>query len=81
MIHHVNGFNLEVTMPKFQLEVPAPRVRISFGDGTVVVDTDALSIEGMRNMSAVFEAAASIAFRELDNHYAIEHARHRRNDR
>jgi hypothetical protein len=67
MIKHINGFNLEVTERE-----GLPHVRVSLS-GKVVVDTDAVSIEGLRRLAAVFEAAADMAFRELERYYAREH--------
>ena len=62
MVSHINGFKLEVT-----IDDGLPHVRISFGDGTVVLDTDRLSVSGLEKLPEVFAAAASIAARELDH--------------
>lgn len=60
---HVNGFELDVVVAD-----GIPHVRVSM-KGEVVVDTNRLSITGLRNMAAVFETAANIAYQELDHYY------------
>ena len=37
------------------------------------MDTDEVSIEGLRNLSAGFEAASGIAFQELEHYYHRKH--------
>ena len=65
MVRNVNGFKLEVNEKN-----GLPHVRVSLSDGTVIVDTDRVSIKGLQNMVAVFEVAADIADQELDHKYA-----------
>ena len=61
MVKHVNGFKLEV-----EIADGLPHVRVSLEDGTVVVDTDKVSVIGLGKLPAVFEAAASMAFSQLE---------------
>ena len=65
----VQGFQLEVT-----LNENVPRVRVCFADGTPVIDTDALSIQGMEHMGAVFERAAKMAHNELELYWQRKQA-------
>ena len=60
MVTHVNGFKLEVTTAE-----PISHVRISMKDGTVIVDTDKLSVGGLERLTEVVGAAASIALKNL----------------
>jgi hypothetical protein len=73
MIRNVDGFKLQVRERN-----GLPHVLVSLSNGIVVVDTDEVSIQGLRNMASVFEAAADIAYHELDHYYASELARMRR---
>jgi hypothetical protein len=61
MESNVNGFKLEVTLVD-----RLPSVRLSLRDGTVVMETDRVSIVGLEKLPAVFEAAARMAFRLLE---------------
>ncbi len=72
MVRDINGFKLEV-----KERDGLPHVRVSFADGRVVVDTDQVSITGMRNLGAVLAVAAKLAYAELDCYYAREHERMR----
>ena len=54
----VNGFNLEVTDAD-----GLPRVRVSIAGGRTVIDTDAVSIDGLGRLSEVFERAERMAYR------------------
>ena len=58
MTANINGFNLEVTNVD-----GLPRVRVSLANGTVVVDTDQVSIEGLGRLSGVFATAEMFASR------------------
>jgi NACalpha-BTF3-like transcription factor len=69
MTTHVNGFKLDVKRVDGK-----PHVHISMKDGTVVVDTDQLSVVGLERMSAVFQAAASMALRDAEYDYVSRHA-------
>jgi hypothetical protein len=69
-----NGFNLEVT-----IDNELPHVRISLRDGAVVVDTDKVSIQGLRSLAAVFERAASMAFDELERYAQTEQCKYEAN--
>jgi hypothetical protein len=62
MVTYENGFKLEVTVSDGM-----PHVRVSCEDGTVVVNTKAVSVTGLENLSGVFERAALIAFREYES--------------
>ena len=61
MVTNVEGFKLEVTSAD-----SVPHVRVSLKSGAVVVDTDKVSVTGLQRLSAVFEAAAGIAARQLE---------------
>jgi hypothetical protein len=62
MVTYMNGFKLEVTIAN-----ELPNVRISLRDGTVVVDTDRVSVVGLQNLSEVFETASSMALQQLEH--------------
>jgi hypothetical protein len=66
----------------FKLEVEAqdgvPHVRVSFANGEVVLETNRVSVTGLQKMPDVFEAAASMAFDELEHYY---HRLHVQRDR
>jgi hypothetical protein len=64
MTTHVNEFKLETAITD-----GFPHVRISLKDGTVVMDTDKVSIIGLENLSEVFETAAKMASRQLEQHW------------
>jgi hypothetical protein len=68
VLSKVEGFEVEVT-----LNANVPRVRVSLADGTPVVETDALSIQGMERMGAVFDRAAKMAYRELETYWQRKH--------
>jgi hypothetical protein len=70
MVTSVNGFKLEVT-----LDDDVPHVRISLEDGTVVLETNRVSLTGLERLPAVFETAASVASRQLEQHYRQLHYR------
>jgi hypothetical protein len=61
VLNNVRGFEVEVTVKD-----AIPHVRISFADGRQVMETDALSVTGMENMSAVFARAARMAYDGLE---------------
>jgi len=61
MTTQVNGFRLEVTRAD-----GLPHIRVSLQDGTVVMDTDQVSVIGLQKLPAVFEAAAAISLRQLE---------------
>lgn len=63
-----NGFELEVWENK-----GIPNIRIRLADGTPVVETNRLSITGMRNIGKVFETAADLAYDELDRYWHRQH--------
>jgi hypothetical protein len=54
----VNGFNLEVTDAD-----GLPHVRVSLANGTVIVDTDQVSVCGLERLSEVFAVAAKMAYK------------------
>jgi deoxyhypusine synthase len=64
MTTEVNGFTLEVT-----LKDGTPTVRIKHRNGNLVLETSALSIEGMRRIGDVFTRAAAITYEQLDHYY------------
>ena len=65
MIDRINGFKLEV-----QERDGLPRVRVSFTDGTLIWDSDKVSISGLRGLAPVFERAAVMAYDEIDRYWA-----------
>lgn len=60
MVMHVNGFTLEVTTTDL-----ISHIRISMKDGTVIVDTDKLSVGGLERLTEVVGTAASIALKNI----------------
>ena len=60
MIRQVNGFTLEVTTADL-----VSHVRISMQDGTIIVDTDRLSVCGLERLTEVVGKAATIALQNL----------------
>lgn len=64
MISHSNGFKLEVTAADGK-----PHVRVSFRDGEVIIDTNRVSVTGLEKLPAVFETAAAMALRELEDYW------------
>lgn len=69
MIDRIDGFILEV-----KERDGLPRVRVSIAEsGTVVVNTDEVSIEGLRRLAAVFERASDMAYQEIDFYWARKH--------
>jgi hypothetical protein len=69
VLSKVEGFELEVT-----LKDGVPRVRVSFANGEPALETDALSIQGMERMGAVFARAARMAYAELEVYWQQRHA-------
>jgi hypothetical protein len=68
VLNKVKGFEVEVTVKD-----AIPHVRISFADGRQVMQTDALSIIGLEDMSTVFARAARMAYNELDIYWMLQH--------
>lgn len=68
MTNAVQGFNVTVTVADAK-----PHVQVSLANGKSVVDTDALSIQGMERMGDVFACAARMAYDELDRYWQAEH--------
>jgi hypothetical protein len=66
MVTYVNEFKLEVTTTAL-----IPHVRVSLKNGTVVVDTKAVSVTGLERLSEVFEEAASTALQQLEYQYRL----------
>ena len=60
MTRDMNGFKLEVTYADL-----VSHVRITMEDGTVIVDTDRLSVSGLEGLAKVVETAASIALKNI----------------
>jgi hypothetical protein len=60
MTRDINGFKLEVTYADL-----VSHVRISMKDGTVLLDTDKLSVNGLERLTEVVGTAASIALKNL----------------
>jgi hypothetical protein len=60
MTRDMNGFKLEVTYADL-----ISHVRITMKDGTVIVDTDRLSVSGLEGLAKVVETAASIALKNI----------------
>lgn len=60
MTRDVSGFKLEVTYADL-----VSHVRITMKDGTVIVDTDRLSVSGLEGLAKVVETAASIALKNI----------------
>jgi len=60
MTRDMNGFKLEVEYHDL-----VSHVRISMKDGTVVVDTDKLSVSGLERLAKVVGTAASIALKNI----------------
>ncbi len=60
MTRDMNGFKLEVTYA----DLISP-VRITMKDGTVIVDTDRLSVSGLEGLAKVVETAAAIALKNI----------------
>jgi hypothetical protein len=60
MTRDVSGFKLEVTYADL-----VSHVRISMADGTVIVDTERLSVSGLERLTKVVETAASIALKNI----------------
>lgn len=59
---NVNGFEWQVTR-----DGDLSHDRVSLKDGTVIVNTSAVSATGLRNLSSVFERESALAFRQLEN--------------
>lgn len=74
MISRTSGYILEVTVADGR-----PHVRVSFPDGTVIVDTDKVSVTGLEKLPAIFETAASMALRELEDYYRTRELAERQN--
>ena len=55
---NINGFNLEVVDDN-----GLPRVRVSLADGTVVIDTNQVSVSGLGRLSAVMATAEIFALK------------------
>lgn len=70
------GFEVTVTVKD-----GLPHLQVSFASGESILDTDRLSIQGMENMAVVFEHAARLAYKELDNYWRAEHAKHAKHKR
>ena len=70
LIDQVSGFRVEV-----EVTDAIPHLQIRMASGQVVVDTDALSIEGMNNLALALTRAARIANDELEHHWRGRHAR------
>lgn len=64
MVSNVNGLRLEV-----EVNDAIPHVRVSMKDGAVVLDTDKLSITGLRNLAEALEIAAKFVYQELDHYW------------
>lgn len=60
MTRDMNGFKLEVTYADL-----VSHVRITMKDGTVIVDTDRLSVSGLEGLTKVVETAAAIALKNI----------------
>jgi len=69
MVRSVEGFKLEVSIVDL-----LPHVRVSLKDGTVVVDTNEVSLIGLEKLPAVFETAASMASEQMEAAYIHERA-------
>ena len=61
MTEKIAGFNLEVSVVDL-----IPHVRVSMGNGTLVVDTDKVSCTGLEHLSTVFKRASSMALRQYE---------------
>jgi hypothetical protein len=68
---NVKGFNLEVTM-----QDGVSNVLVSLKDETII-NTNKVSIEGLRNLAAVCETAADEVYQALDYYWACRHERDR----
>ena len=64
---NINGFKLEVWERD-----GLSNVRIRMKD-EVIVQTNRLSIDGLRNIAKVFETAADLAYEEMDRYWHHEH--------
>ncbi len=60
MITHVNGFKLEVDYDDL-----VSHVRISMSDGTVIIDTNRLSVSGWEGLAGAVDKAAKIALQNI----------------
>lgn len=65
---NVKGFKLEVTASQ-----GVSRVVVRMADDSVIIDTDRVSITGLQNLVAVFESAARLAYREMDDYWRRKH--------
>jgi hypothetical protein len=66
----VPGFDVEVSVKDGR-----PHIRIAFAaSGERVLDTHALSIQGMENMATALTQAAKMTYTELDEYWRKEHA-------
>lgn len=70
LIDQVNGFRVEV-----EVTDAIPHLRIRMASGQLIVDTDALSVEGMDNLALVLTRAARMASDELEHHWQGRRAR------
>jgi hypothetical protein len=73
MVNKVQGFSVEVTVKD-----AIPHVRVCFADGKPVLETSALSIAGMENMSVVLAHAAKMTYDELDRYWQLQHEKLRK---